>query len=201
MDYHGDLRPGARSCILLYMDGGPSHIGLWDLKPQASAEIREPYQPIATSVLGLQIGELLPLTAQQMHRAVLVELTRDGEVQRPELGLRPGLTRERLSGLDALVRRMNGDHSRLPRSSSSAHFDVCQRQALDILAAPRVDQAFDLDLEPLAVRERYGQHRHGRSVLLARRLVEAGARFVTVYWGKAMQDWADGRGPQLANNP
>jgi uncharacterized protein (DUF1501 family) len=38
-------------------------------------------------------------------------------------------------------------------------------------------------------------------VLLARRLVEAGARFVTVYWGQEMQDWADGRGPRLANNP
>jgi uncharacterized protein (DUF1501 family) len=38
-------------------------------------------------------------------------------------------------------------------------------------------------------------------VLLARRLVEAGTRFVTVYWGNEEQDWADGRGPRLANNP
>jgi uncharacterized protein (DUF1501 family) len=38
-------------------------------------------------------------------------------------------------------------------------------------------------------------------VLLARRLVEAGARFVTVYWGQEPQDWADGQGERLANNP
>jgi hypothetical protein len=47
----------------------------------------------------------------------------------------------------------------------------------------------------------YGRHRHGQSVLLARRLVEGGARFVTVYWGQEPQDWADGRGERLANNP
>ena len=51
------------------------------------------------------------------------------------------------------------------------------------------------------MRDRYGRHRHGQAVLLARRLVEAGTRFVTVYWGNEEQDWADGRGKQLANNP
>ena len=40
----------ARSCILLYMDGGPSHIDLFDLKPQAPREIRGPYQSIHTTV-------------------------------------------------------------------------------------------------------------------------------------------------------
>jgi uncharacterized protein (DUF1501 family) len=64
-----------------------------------------------------------------------------------------------------------------------------------------VRRAFDLDREPAAVREGYGLNRHGQSVLLARRLVEAGARFVTVYWGKERQDWADGQGLRLANNP
>ena len=38
-------KPRAKSCILLYMDGGPSHLDLWDLKPLAAAEIRGPFRP------------------------------------------------------------------------------------------------------------------------------------------------------------
>jgi arylsulfatase A-like enzyme len=64
-----------------------------------------------------------------------------------------------------------------------------------------VHEAFDLEREAPDQRERYGRNRHGQSVLLARRLVEAGSRFVTVYWGKELQDWADGKGERLANNP
>lgn len=62
----------AKSCLLIYLDGGPSHIDLFDLKPEAPAEIRGPYRPIATSVPGLTIGELLPRVAQQAHRIVQV---------------------------------------------------------------------------------------------------------------------------------
>src|SRR5262249_60131832 len=65
----------------------------------------------------------------------------------------------------------------------------------------QIKQAFAVENGPSALRARYGRNRHGQSVLLARRLVEAGARFVTVYWGKEFQDWADGQGPRLANNP
>ncbi|HEX5443902.1 MAG TPA: DUF1501 domain-containing protein, partial [Pirellulales bacterium] len=72
----GDVTPArrarAKACILLYMDGGPSHIDLWDLKPDAPAEIRGPYQPIATSVPGIVTSELLPHTATQMHRLVQI---------------------------------------------------------------------------------------------------------------------------------
>src|SRR5436305_15132521 len=61
-------RGRARACILLYMDGGPSHIDLWDLKPDAPAEIRGPFRSIATSVPGLRVGEHLPLVARHLHR-------------------------------------------------------------------------------------------------------------------------------------
>ncbi|REJ89787.1 MAG: DUF1501 domain-containing protein [Planctomycetota bacterium] len=53
----------AKSCIFFMLEGGPSHIDMWDLKPGAPAEIRGPYQPISTAVAGTQIGELLPMTA------------------------------------------------------------------------------------------------------------------------------------------
>src|SRR5204862_5174692 len=64
-----------------------------------------------------------------------------------------------------------------------------------------VQKAFDIEDESPAMHDMYGRHRHGQSVLLARRLIEAGAKFVTVYWGHEDQDWADGRGPRPANNP
>lgn len=51
----------AKSCILFFMEGGASHIDLWDLKPDAPSQIRGPYQPIATSVPGFQVSEKLPM--------------------------------------------------------------------------------------------------------------------------------------------
>jgi Protein of unknown function (DUF1501) len=62
----------AKSVLLVFLGGGLSHHDSFDLKPEAPPEIRGKYKPIATSVPGLQIGELLPLTAQQMHRLTLV---------------------------------------------------------------------------------------------------------------------------------
>lgn len=54
------LRGGAaeKSCIFILMCGGPSHLDTWDMKPDAPAEIRGPYKPIATSVPGMRISEL-----------------------------------------------------------------------------------------------------------------------------------------------
>jgi hypothetical protein len=49
--------PRARSCIFLFLQGGPSTIDMWDLKPEAPAEIRGPYRPIQTNVNGLLVGE------------------------------------------------------------------------------------------------------------------------------------------------
>ncbi len=54
----------AKACIFLMLEGGPSHIDMWDLKPQAPPEIRGEFEPIATSVPGTQIGEILPLCAR-----------------------------------------------------------------------------------------------------------------------------------------
>ena len=68
--------PPARSCILLFLEGGPSHIDLWDLKPRASTDIRGLYQPISTSVPGLQISERLPDWAPIMkHLAMIRSVT------------------------------------------------------------------------------------------------------------------------------
>src|SRR6478735_10038599 len=66
----------ADACIVLYLNGGPSHLDMWDLKPDAPIEIRGEFQPIATSLPGVQFGEHLPKTAQLMHLATLVRSMR-----------------------------------------------------------------------------------------------------------------------------
>lgn len=65
-------RQSARSCILIWLDGGPSHLETFDLKPNAPAEVRGPFQPISTAVAGTQICELLPRTAQLLDRIAIV---------------------------------------------------------------------------------------------------------------------------------
>src|SRR6516225_5225696 len=54
----------ARSCILLWLDGGPSHLETFDLKPDTPSEVRGPFRPIPTNVPGTQVCELLPNTAR-----------------------------------------------------------------------------------------------------------------------------------------
>lgn len=62
----------ARSVVLINLFGGPPHLDMFDLKPLAPVEIRGEFQPIATSVSGLQICELLPELARLMDRATLI---------------------------------------------------------------------------------------------------------------------------------
>ena len=279
--------PRAKACILLYLDGGPSHIDLWDMKPDAPAEVRGPFRPVATSVPGVRVCEHLPRTARVMHHLLQIRSVRhketihdpavyemltgrkhpisagglkvsptdfphlgsllahsdrvpvvmprvvelpetmkmegrvlpgqnagflgasrdpfrvdvspEGEVRPPEFAPRGDLDARRLRGRSRLLADLDGRLERL--ESSNRSLDDFQRQAFALLQQPRVRRAFRLDEEGDRVRNRYGRHRHGQSVLLARRLVEAGSRFVTVYWGREKQDWADGRGPRFANNP
>ena len=62
----------ADHCILLFLNGGPSHLDMWDMKPDAPPEIRGEFKPIATTVPGVQLCELLPRLAGQMHRCTLI---------------------------------------------------------------------------------------------------------------------------------
>ena len=66
----------AKSCVFIFLFGGPSHIDLWDMKPSAPAEIRGEFQPVSTSVPGIQMCEHLPLLGQQMHRFCLLRSMR-----------------------------------------------------------------------------------------------------------------------------
>jgi uncharacterized protein (DUF1501 family) len=61
-----------KSCILLFMHGGPSHIDTFDPKPDAPAEIRGSFRPIATSVPGIQVSEVFPRLAEQMREMAII---------------------------------------------------------------------------------------------------------------------------------
>lgn len=70
----GSQRVGAaeRSCIFILLCGGPSHLDSWDLKPDAPAEIRGPYNPVATTVPGMRISELHPRLAKLTDHFCLI---------------------------------------------------------------------------------------------------------------------------------
>ncbi|MEO1996007.1 MAG: DUF1501 domain-containing protein [Planctomycetaceae bacterium] len=278
----------AKSVLMLYMDGGPSHIDMFDLKPHAPDQIRGPVSPIASSVPGITVGEHLPLVARQMQhiaqiRSVChedvphdqavyrmltgyrhniqagglrvqpsdvphmscaynradsgavdmpkaiqipgpmridarilpgqnagrlgarwnpfpVTVTRAGDVVPPNLARAEKVTERRLSERRELLDLVQAGTS-LDGVAETNEFLALQEHALRILQQPSIHEAFDLDRESPALRDTYGRHRHGQSTLLARRLIEAGAKFVTVYWGKEIQDWGGDWKPMLANNP
>src|SRR5437870_743774 len=64
--------PKADSCILVFLNGGPSHLDMWDMKPAAPKEVRGEFKPVATSVPGIQLSEHLPRLAKHMHQCALV---------------------------------------------------------------------------------------------------------------------------------
>jgi hypothetical protein len=242
------------SCILIWLDGGPSHIETFDPKPDAPIEIRGDFKPISTSVDGIQICEHLPRTAKIMREVALVRsLTHElgnhdtgshylltghrptpvvqypslgsivaketgvaralppyiaipesvaaagpgylpgafspfaigGDPSKPDYKVRDLEPPESIS-FDRVSRRRNmqqalDDFARnVERGPATASRDAFYEQAYRLLTSPEAKGAFDLSQEPPKVRERYGGRRVGTGCLLARRLVEAGSRFVTV---------------------
>ena len=67
--------------------------------------------------------------------------------------------------------------------------DAYQQKALSLLTSSETQRAFDIQAEDPRLRDRYGRTPYGQSVLLARRLVEAGVRFVTVYYSPGIVGW------------
>ncbi|MBX9622394.1 MAG: DUF1501 domain-containing protein [Gemmataceae bacterium] len=103
---------------------------------------------------------------------------------RPADGLEVGQLRDR-AGLLAAV---NAGQAALAESAAGRRLTDQQQQALSVLTSGRVAKAFEIDREPPAVRDRYGRHAFGQSLLLARRLVEAGVSVVQANMGR-VQNW------------
>jgi len=119
------------------------------------------------------------LGTPQTAKNVDIEADLRGGVFRPA----DGLDAERLGSRQRLRRRLEEAVCRAEKGPYPGAIDHQYRSAFDLLASPRVRGAFELECEPLALKERYGHTKLGRRCLLARRLVEAGARFVLVDYG------------------
>jgi hypothetical protein len=76
----GTPSPRAKRCVVIFMDGGPSHIDLWDVKPEAPAEIRGEFSTIQTSHPELPFSELLPKLSRHAHRFAVVRSVTHGIV-------------------------------------------------------------------------------------------------------------------------
>jgi Protein of unknown function (DUF1501) len=266
----GRVKPKARSVILLHQFGGPSHHDTFDMKPDAPAEVRGEFRPIATSAPGIVITERLPSLARVMDRVTVVRtlchtmknhnsaayysltghappsddqrlrdtrdlfpaygsvvsklaparhgvptfvaypyVIRDGSIspgqhasflgkshdpffvgedpngpdfRLPELSLPANLSPDRLENRREMLHLIDQQAELLEFSARAQGIDSFYNTALTMLTAPEVKRAFDLSQEPAALRDRYGRTTYGQGCLLARRLVEAGVRFINVYF-------------------
>lgn len=258
--------PGrAQRAVLIWLDGGPSHLETFDVKPQAPSEVRGPFQPISTQVAGTQICELLPRTSKLMDRVALIRsltsplgehnfgahyvqtgykptpvveypsvgsvfahvkgsrqvlpghvavpnfrvgggkfsghgflpesarpFSVGGDPGRPDfkvqdLDFYPGLDetridrrRQYLAALDGFRARVEADKQADDQADDQATAEPGFEQAFRLISSPAARDAFDLEQESPATRNRYGRKSVGQSCLLARRLLERDVPFVTV---------------------
>ena len=104
----------------------------------------------------------------------------------PELSLPEGVNPDRLASRTDILKLIDEQASLLDQSAVARGIDESYRQAVAMLTSPRFKEAFDLSREKPATRDRYGRTTYGQSCLLARRLVEAGAKFVNVYFARSI---------------
>jgi hypothetical protein len=105
-----------KSLIYIVLGGGPSHIDMWDLKPQAPPEYRGPFSPIATRLPGVQICEWMPLQAQMMNQMALVRGIRSVENDHFLSEVYTGLPRSagKRPAFGCVVSRLGGGSSVMP---------------------------------------------------------------------------------------
>jgi uncharacterized protein (DUF1501 family) len=101
--------------------------------------------------------------------------------QVPDLALPPGLSPQRMEQRHALLGLVERQVRASESLAKAAGTDVYSERAFRLISSEPVRRAFDISREEERTRDRYGRNIHGQSVLLARRLVEAGTRFVSVY--------------------
>lgn len=275
----------AKSVILVYLQGGPSHLDLWDPKEDVPSDVKSIYKTIKSKTPGMEVTELLPKLAQQTdkftfirtmsytpnglfnHTAAIYQMmtgyTADkvspsGQLEPPspkdfphagahisrlkppevpmlpfvmmprplqesdvvgkggtagflgrahdpfylypsgddydnskmdrvkvdDLSLRPEMTVPRMKRRARLLEAINGGMPAVEKATAKYDLDQYTEKALSLVLSGRARQAFDLSAEPDALRDEYGRTTFGQSCLMARRLVEAGTRFVQVNWPK-----------------
>src|SRR4029078_4595743 len=102
----------------------------------------------------------------------------------PELSLPTGLTVDRLHARREMQQFIDPQSRLIEQSAAAKGLDDYYVKALTMLDSPRLRNAFNLSAEPQVVRDAYGRTTYGQGCLLARRLVEAGTKVVTVYFSE-----------------
>lgn len=275
----------AKSVILVFLQGGPSHLDLWDPKDDAPADVKSAFKTIPAVVPGMEVTELLPRLAKATdkftfirsmsyspnglfnhtaaHYQMLTGYTADkvspsGQLEPPspkdfpnvgsnivrlrppevpmlpfvmlprplqesnvigkagtagflgrshdpyylypsgndfdntkmdkikveDLALRSDLSKARLRRRARMRNMLNNSMPEVERAVAAYELDKYTDSAIDLVLSGRARKAFDLNQETHALRDRYGRTTFGQSCLMARRLVEAGTRFVQVNWTK-----------------
>jgi hypothetical protein len=266
----------AKSVVMIFLQGGPSHIDIWDPKPDAPQNIRGEFKPIKTSIPGTLISEHMPMMAQHLDKATLIrsmsytpsglfnhtaaiyqmltgyppdKVSPSGQLEPPspadfptagshvaklkpihepvlpfvelprplqesgiigkggaagflgkaydpyrmyqdpaksvkleDLSLRKDIPSDRLKDRFELLKGINESMPDLEKALDEFALDENYAKAYDLVLSGKARDAMDLNKEPGAMRERYGLHTFGQSLLMARRLIEAGTRFVQVNW-------------------
>lgn len=263
------VKAAADACIIIFLNGGPSHLDMWDMKPNVADGIRGEFKPIASSIPGYQMSEHLPRMATLAHRSTVVRsmhhgvnnahaaavyaamtghdrgeigggarptdyptpgsvvsmirppkqnavshvclpyMTKEGAKGPPqpgffagflgrnhdplfvlndpnsdgfgvpELTLQAGVSAQRLDVRRALLSNLD---QRVAREFTAKAMTGLQGRAIDLLTSAAAQDAFRITNEPANVRDSYGRNIYGQSTLLARRLIEAGTRLVTLSW-------------------
>jgi uncharacterized protein (DUF1501 family) len=106
-----------------------------------------------------------------------------------EMTLPDGVTFRRAADRGGLLRDLEALSRLADRAAAVRGMSAHQARALDLLTSRETQQALEIHREPARVRDRYGRTTYGQSCLLARRLVEAGVRFVTVYYSPGIGGW------------
>ncbi|MCA9220303.1 MAG: DUF1501 domain-containing protein [Planctomycetales bacterium] len=275
----------AKSIILVYLQGGPSHLDLWDPKDDVPDNVRSVFKRSASKVPGMDVTELLPNLAQVTDKLTMIrsmsytpkglfnhtaaiyqmltgyttdKVSPSGQLEPPspkdfpnfgsniirlqppnvsmlpfvmlprplqesnvvgkagtagflgraydpyylyppgddldmhkmdrisvdDLKLRPDVFTSRLERRASLRDTINKGMPQINKAVEDYKLDKYYSRALDLVISGRARDAFALDQESDAVRDQYGRNTFGQSLLLARRLVEAGTRVVEVVWPK-----------------
>jgi hypothetical protein len=268
----GAKRAGkAKSCIYLFLWGGPPQMDLWDMKPDAPDGYKSLFRPVQTCVPGIELCDQLPLLSKHTDKVAFVRsVTHPSDVHSPSVyhmltghpnsrlvdgqnprrrgdfpnfgsvlahfanrgpmpasvtvprpighdgvtyagtyagflgprhdpmelseapsskeqathpvSLPPDVDLARLQARSGLVQLIEGQDRLLNKQPAAQNLGSFYEDAFRMLSSPVAKRAFDLRLEAPATRDRYGRNEYGDSFLLARRLVEAGVRLVSVIW-------------------
>ena len=266
----------AKSVVFIFLQGGPSHIDIWDPKPDAPSNVHGDFKPLKSNVPGIWLTEVMPKLARQMDKATLIRsvsytpaglfnhtaahyqmmtgytpdrVSPSGQLEPPapndyphagsqiarlrppevpmlpfvllprptqesniigkgstagflgaaydpyqffqdpskeikldDLTMRKEVNKERLERRATLLQKVNAAMPEMEKAVGSYALDSYYHKAFDLVSSGRARNAFDLTKEPDKLRDQYGRHTFGQGCLLARRLIEAGTRFVQMNW-------------------